>query len=393
MLPNWATPEILEQYMPDPTFSNVEEYAGEILHDESQNGLVDEMVGTHVINDKGLSGGVCKALCAKWISSSANAEDFWGTIHNPETRETIRLLQHQESAPAKMLAAAVGTSDKAGHYDKAATNNAALWTHLTDKDNPKYKAAVQEGEKLRDGWASKYIHKETGLAAAPLSGVPPDQLVKTLGQGTGYYLFGFDAPGGGHAMALYNMPGVGVQYFDPNFGEAVFTDPTKFQTWIEKHLGNYASVFGNFSSCKVTFVEKKVTPDRSDMQTWIEENAGPVKPVVPNPVHWPAFESAQAIQKKKELAAKAQQEQQKAAFEAQWAQSAGGRQKRFRPPQDVMASTAVPTATPQPTPTPLPQVQPPVPTADAGSKGTKKSWRRNGGFFNPADLAALNDEQ
>jgi YopT-type cysteine protease-like protein len=374
--------------MPKPTFDKIEDSGGEVIHAESQNKLVDEMaIGT--ISDNAVANGVCKALCARWISSSVQNSDFWETLHQPGNRETVRLLHHKEAAAGKMMAAALKTSDIHGNFDRKQTNDALMVESVKKMMGQQGSADVaiaeQESNRLRDGWASEYINRNTGLHAPPLQAVKPDELVNKLAEGTGYYLFGIDCAKGGHAMALYNMPGIGVQYFDPNFGEAVFTDTAQFKRWMTKHLANYSDELGNISGSKFTFVERKSAPDRTDTKQWEADHAGEQRGGIP-PVHWPAWESAKAKQAKRQAAEEEKLAEHMASLGIAFGQGepqpmAGGprdrgNRKGNRGAMVLQAGGGNPLNPPQAEPTTAPTTTQPH---TAPTKAEKKSWRKGGG--------------
>ncbi|MBL8211429.1 MAG: hypothetical protein JNK87_11985 [Bryobacterales bacterium] len=387
--------------MPDPTFDTVEESGGEIVRNESQNALVSELVGA--LDDASVKGGVCKAMCARWISTSVNGEDYWETLHSPGVRETLRILQHNEAAANKMVASALGTADKVGNFDRGKTNmalmEAKVKTMLGQQAPVHLAMAEKAAADLKDNWASKYIKDNTSLNAPALSDVKPEELVNKLTEGTGYYLFGIEGAGGGHAMALYNMPGVGVQYFDPNLGEVIFTDPAKFKTWMTTHLSNYGNVVGNITSSKLTFVERKSAPDRTDCQQWVVDNAGAQRGPVP-PVHWPVWESAKAKQDERDRQEQARRQAHLQSLQAKFGNGANNAAPTGRKANRagmMLTATAVagmgvngaggpggnPTvnAVPNPNPNPNPQPNANPDAGDGGaSKADKKSWRR-GGFY------------
>src|SRR4029077_20442582 len=60
------------------------------------------------IPDQAIQGGVCLAMCLKWVESGARNLDFWETLTQDETLNDIRWLHHRERAMRREMARVVG---------------------------------------------------------------------------------------------------------------------------------------------------------------------------------------------------------------------------------------------------------------------------------------------
>lgn len=204
-----------------------------------------EPVAGIIGTDKTTADGICELLSARWITEHAQGKSLklWlGGDHIDPSK--IRLLMQlfilgEKSAPEMVIDA--DYRHKGALYNKEgkaeqtkSTVNYLMAQGIVRSAGP---ARVEAWRKGDYGGGEKIKH---GLA---------DAICEDRGD---YRTIGVWGPDGGHAMAAWTNANT-VHYFDPNFGEFLFTDPQKFKKWFvndyfpssfyTKFLGNRYEVF------------------------------------------------------------------------------------------------------------------------------------------------------
>ena len=255
-------------------FDDVEKQGGVVVTDYSQRQIVQQLasesanaLGTAQPTDASTVNGVCQALSTLWIIRSANEDDFWSILDRPETLAFVKQGQHTEHSAMKVAAAALGMSDKLGNFDqKTVIQGLALGTMFGSLSSEQ-KAAVDLATKAKAKWSPNQIMESTGMGQSFTPKVDDKvELARALTKQEGYSLLSVQFANEGHAMALYNSPGRGVQFMDSNYGEVMFTDTGKFERWFIDHISSYEKSFGDARSLQHQTFKNPSPPRRPELK-------------------------------------------------------------------------------------------------------------------------------
>ena len=150
------------------------------------------------------SGGVCAAMCAKYLSMRSRGEDYWKWQKSVKGRtEVINIHGSGKTADEYMseVYKILDEMTRVGSVDKVPMGSLNDYLQATKKQLQN----KGDGDYI---WFSLYV---------------------------GPTLF---SAGGGHALALQRSPK--IRFMDPNYGEWEFTSMNEFLSWFNKtHVGTH----------------------------------------------------------------------------------------------------------------------------------------------------------
>jgi len=194
--------------------------------------LIESMPGT--------SGGICRALAAKWIAQHANDDSLWNWLFYPNTTQ-IKLGCIAEL----MIQFHEGVSPQ-GKFNNPTVQNPG---NLTGGN---YQDLVMENYLGIYGLKKRGITKDliTGFQNRPPanagSSIANRLSIKWL-NGVGYVHIYTGGGGSAHSTAAF-VGSQDIAFFDPNFGEFYFTDQAKFRAFFVEfwEISGYSRSWGGF---------------------------------------------------------------------------------------------------------------------------------------------------
>ena len=176
--------------------------------------LVAENSQTNVINDinkaaggtdRQIAGGVCAAMCAKWIEAGTRNANFWGSLSEEEVLSDIKWIQHREMSFQRQIAMVTGVPIERGVVDPAKrAEGYARVAQLPDTD-PQVGRLVDVMER-KQTWQSDLICERTGLECetkfAHRTGEDAGRVPSDIAKGPpGYFVLHTMFERGGHIVA------------------------------------------------------------------------------------------------------------------------------------------------------------------------------------------------
>ncbi|NMJ39932.1 hypothetical protein GWK16_01670 [Roseomonas sp. JC162] len=174
------------------------------------------------------AGGICQALCAKWIAEHANDRSVWNWLCTPGTMNVrpamiANLMINFAESVAAPGSAAFNPTVRPG----AGQGDMLFQDVVTEKYLALY--GVVRRRMARAGMTRPHAYRSGQAMGMRIArDLDPDQW-----NGQNFYvLVSILGPAGGHALCTY-VGSRDVCFFDPNFGEFYFDTRAKFKAFMK----------------------------------------------------------------------------------------------------------------------------------------------------------------
>ena len=198
-------------------------------------------VSTAIARNISTSGGVCESLSAHWILHHANNDSLWNWLYTNGQVNLSRL----NAQVMELQSRGILSDDQDALTENWLRENGLLRRHNSFVLNPtrqlgSFRMQFQGGAQPKKQDGRTGVLDRNALVRAILYD-------DTAGAGQ-YKKLGLQGNAGAHAMALWVAQD--VAFFDPNFGEFWFENPSDFSRWFTQSFW-YRSLYafglsGNF---------------------------------------------------------------------------------------------------------------------------------------------------
>ncbi len=231
----------------------------EIIAEMDMKPVIAAINEADVVPDQNIQGGVCLAMCLKWVESGVRNLDFWNTLTQDETLNDIKWLQHRETAVRQEMARVAGLPmPSSGEYklqgikeDIQERYDSLQLTiqRLISKDLPIPNAIVEQKARLKQleskskVWFGEAVQERTGLKLDQKKSFSNRDEVEGVAWeiatgDAGYYVLGIYG-NGGHAIAVHVVSDNEVHLMDSAYGELKFAAPIHFIKYFAHHMKEY----------------------------------------------------------------------------------------------------------------------------------------------------------
>lgn len=173
------------------------------------------------------SGGICQALCAKWIAEHANERSVWNWLCTPGTMNVRPAMIANLMINFAEGVAAPGSAAANPTVRRGAGQRDMLFQDVVTEKYLALNGVVRRGL-ARTNMTRLHAYRSSQVMGARIArDLDPD-----LWNGQNFYvLVSILGPGGGHALCAY-VGSKDVCFFDPNFGEFYFDTRLKFKAFM-----------------------------------------------------------------------------------------------------------------------------------------------------------------
>ena len=214
------------------------------------------------IPDQAIQGGVCLAMCLKWVESGARNLDFWETLTQDETLNDIRWLHHRERAMRREMARVVGLPmPPSGVYEQEGLGEAVKERYRSGQLTEEQRTRRKQVNLKNEAWFGKAVQERTGLKLdkeSSFSNLEGDQMERVawdiITGPVGYYVLSIDGKEGAHAIAVHEGSDGKYHLMDSNYGELRFLTRRAFLDYFPHHLQEYEGnpSFGKIRKCALS---------------------------------------------------------------------------------------------------------------------------------------------